>query len=470
MKNWKGSKVLIIGAARQGLALARYLASHGAHVILNDQRDLEALRSAQQELVGLDIEWRTGGHPLDLLEGVDLVCPSGGVPLSLPLIVKALRLGIPLSNDSQIFMENVPCQVIAITGSAGKTTTTTLVGRILSAAKSTSPAGKVYVGGNIGLPLISFVDEMSAQDLVVMELSSFQLEIMTLSPDVAAILNVTPNHLDRHGSMQAYQAAKSRILTYQGSQDAAVLGHDDPGAWSLRSQVKGRLFSFGFERPPVSGEGTCLEGDHLVLYQEGQRLEIMRRQDVGLRGAHNLLNVLAACSVAAAASSVAAAAGLEIRFMKEGVTGFTGVDHRLQWVRSWNGADWYNDSIATAPERAMASIQSFSEPLVLLAGGRDKNLPWEDFTRLVRRRVEHLVLFGEAAGMIRQYVDSYPAQADERLQSVVQCAGLQEAVQAAAGLAEPGDVVLLAPGGTSFDEFKDFEERGEWFKTWVNAL
>ncbi len=460
MKNWKGSKVLIIGAARQGLALARYLASHGARILLNDQRDPEALRSAQEELASLDIEWRCGGHPLDLLEGVDLVCPSGGVPLSLPLVVEAQRRGIPLSNDSQIFMEIVPCRVIAITGSAGKTTTTTLVGRMMSAGFS---GGKVYVGGNIGLPLISFVDEMSENDLVVMELSSFQLEIMTLSPDVAAVLNVTPNHLDRHGTMQAYQAAKSRILSFQDPQSTAVLGHGDAGAWALRSQVKGRLFSFGFERPPASGEGTCLEGEHLVLYQDGKRIELMALQAVSLRGAHNLLNVLAACAVAAAG-------GLEIRSMQEGVQGFTGVDHRLQWVRRWNGVDWYNDSIATAPERAMASIQSFSEPLVLLAGGRDKNLPWVDFARLVRQRIDHLVLFGEAAGMIHQHVDNFPALPGERLLSVVECRGLQEAVEAAAELAEPGDVVLLAPGGTSFDEFNDFEERGEWYKTWVNAL
>jgi UDP-N-acetylmuramoylalanine--D-glutamate ligase len=327
----------------------------------------------------------------------------------------------------------------------------------------TQGMGKVYVGGNIGLPLISFVDGMQVNDLVVMELSSFQLEIMSRSPDVAAVLNITPNHLDRHVTMEAYQAAKARILAFQGTGSAAVLGHGDPGAWSLRSQVKGRLYSFGFDRPPASGEGACLEDGMIILYQEGQRLEIMPRQDVSLRGAHNLLNVLAACTVAAAA-------GFPVKAMQEGVQDFSGVDHRLQWVRCWNGVEWYNDSIATAPERAIASVQSFSEPLVLLAGGRDKNLPWEEFARLARRRLKHLVLFGEAAGLIGRAVADCQAQPGDCLQSIVECRGLQEAVQAAAGLAEPGDVALLAPGGTSFDEFKDFEERGEWFKTWVNAL
>jgi UDP-N-acetylmuramoylalanine--D-glutamate ligase len=464
MKSWKGSKVLIIGAARQGLALARYLASHGAQVLLNDLRNQEALRSAQEELAGLEVAWHCGGHPLDLLDGVDLVCPSGGVSLALPLVVEALRRGVPLSNDSQIFMEIVPCRVIAVTGSAGKTTTTTLVGRIALAAASLTPGlGKVYVGGNIGLPLISFVDEMAEADLVVMELSSFQLEIMSRSPDVAAVLNITPNHLDRHGSMQAYQAAKARILSFQGQDSAAVLGHADPGAWSLRSQVKGRLYSFGFERPPASGEGACLEAETLVMYKDEQRFELMPQQAVSLRGAHNLLNALAACAVAAASGFTSGA-------IRAGVEGFGGVDHRLQWVRRWKGVDWYNDSIATAPERAIASIQSFSEPLVLLAGGRDKNLPWEEFARLVHQRIEHLVLFGEAARLIEEQIQNIPPASGDRLRSVVHCRGLREAVQAAAGLAEPGDVVLLAPGGTSFDEFKDFEERGEWFKTWVNAL
>jgi UDP-N-acetylmuramoylalanine--D-glutamate ligase len=455
---------LIIGAARQGLALARYLASHGARVILNDQREPAALQLAREELAGFDIDWRLGSHSLDLLEGVDLVCPSGGVSLTLPLVSEAMRRGVAISNDSQIFMELVPCRVLAITGSAGKTTTTTLVGRMAQSATSTIPdMGKVYVGGNIGLPLISFVDGMQANDLVVMELSSFQLEIMDRSPDVAAVLNITPNHLDRHGTMDAYQAAKARILAFQGTGSAAVLGHGDPGAWSLRSQVKGRLVSFGFDRPPASGEGACLEDEMIILYQEGQKLEIMPRQAVSLRGDHNLLNVLSACAVAAAA-------GFPLNAMQEGVRGFSGVDHRLQWVRRWNGVEWYNDSIATAPERAIASIQSFSEPLVLLAGGRDKNLPWEEFARVARRRLKHLVLFGEAAGMIGRVVENCQAQPGDCLQSIVECRGLQEAVQAAAGLAEPGDVALLAPGGTSFDEFKDFEERGQWFKTWVNEL
>ncbi len=233
MSDWSGKRVVIIGAARQGIALARYLAQHGARVILNDRRSETELQAARAALADLEsqIRWVCGDHPLDLLESADLLCVSGGVPLTLPLVVEARQRGIPLSNDSQIFLEAAACRVIGITGSAGKTTTTTLVGRIAQAALAAGRLfGKVWVGGNIGVPLIGVLGEMSAQDLAVMELSSFQLELMTRSLQVAAVLNITPNHLDRHGSMAAYTAAKARILAYQSSVDSAVLGRDDPGA------------------------------------------------------------------------------------------------------------------------------------------------------------------------------------------------------------------------------------------------
>ncbi|MEJ5224553.1 MAG: Mur ligase family protein, partial [Anaerolineales bacterium] len=205
-KNWNGKRVVIIGAARQGLALARYLARHGARVVLNDRRTADQMEDEINRLSGLDVDWALGGHPVSLLDTpTDLVCLSGGVPLSNPLVVEAVRRGIPLSNDTQIFMEVVPCKTIGITGSAGKTTTTTLVGRMAQAGTS-GRYGRVWVGGNIGDPLINYVDEMQPSDLAVLEISSFQLEQMTLSPNIGAILNITPNHLDRHGTMEAYTA------------------------------------------------------------------------------------------------------------------------------------------------------------------------------------------------------------------------------------------------------------------------
>ncbi|RPI87199.1 MAG: UDP-N-acetylmuramoyl-L-alanine--D-glutamate ligase [Chloroflexi bacterium] len=469
MAEWRDKRVLIIGAARQGTALARYLASKGARVILNDRRTPEELGSARASLSDLSgsIEWVLGEHPLAILDSADLICPSGGVPLSLPLIVEALRRGIPLSNDSQIFMEEAPCMVVGITGSAGKTTTTTLAGRMAQAAVTSSGLGfhpeRAWVGGNIGSPLISVVDQMGSSDLAVMELSSFQLELMTVSPQVASILNITPNHLDRHDSMQSYTAAKARILGYQGNGDSAVLGRDDPGAWGLSSAVKGKLYSFGLSPLPEGSEGVYLDDGHVMLRVDNKPIEIMERSHVGLRGEHNLQNTLAACAVCAAA-------GLPVDAMIAGVEGFTGVSHRLEFVREWKGASWYNDSIATAPERSMAAIRSFDERLVLLAGGRDKNLPWDEFAQLVCRRVGHLVLFGEAAGKILSAVERACEAGGAKQPAITKCSGLRQAVVSAAEACAPGDVVLLSPGGTSFDEFRDFEERGEAYRKWVMML
>ncbi len=455
---YAGKRVLIIGAGRQGLALARYLARRGAQVTLNDRRPPEALEEARAALAGLPIRWAAGGHPLDLLEACDLVCPSGGVPLTLPLVEEAVRRGIPLSNDSQIFLEVAPCTVAGITGSAGKTTTTTLVGRMAQAGWQ---GGRVWVGGNIGNPLIADAEAMQPGDLAVMELSSFQLEVMTRSPQVAAVLNVTPNHLDRHGTMEAYAAAKARILDFQTPQGVAVLNRDDPGSWGLADHTRGRLLTFGERQPPEGQSGTWLDPEGWLTFRgaEGSQSRLLPQGLIQLRGRHNLDNCLAA-------AAIALAAGLPPEAVREGIEGFTGVPHRLELVRVFRGAAWYNDSIATAPERAMAAIRSFDEPLVLLAGGRDKNLPWEDFAALVRRRVDHLVVFGEAADLIAKAV----GRSGERPYTLHRCETLHEAVAQAAAVAEAGDVVLLSPGGTSFDEFRDFAERGEKFRAWVQAL
>jgi UDP-N-acetylmuramoylalanine--D-glutamate ligase len=467
---WSGQRVLILGAARQGTALARYLVTHGAQVTLNDRQEkgnlTVAIRSLQD--LGESVRWECGAHPLGLLDGTDLVCISGGVPLTNPIVAEAQRRNIPLSNDSQLFLEAAPCRVIGITGSAGKTTTTTLVGRMAKFASQTeggrrmtdqssssiSRHSSVYVGGNIGSPLIAQVDEMSPDDIAVIELSSFQLEIMTRSPQVAAVLNVTPNHLDRHGTMQVYLQAKKRILDFQGDQDVAVLGRDDPGAWGLASQVKGEIWTFGLQKL-TDAPGTYVKGDRLNAWDGGTDTWLMDRTSILLRGEHNLLNVLAACAIGSAA-------GLSASAMRQGVEGFRGVPHRLELVRTWGGAEWYNDSIATAPERSMAAIRSFQEPIVLLAGGRDKDLPWEDFAALVRQRVAHLILFGEATARIAAAIgENY---------RYIRCRDLLEAVHHAAQVVRPGDVVLLSPGGTSFDEFKDYEERGECFRQLVMSL
>ena len=266
-QRWSGIQVVILGAARQGIALARYLLRHGAHVVLSDLRRREDLEDARRALAEAassgpgSLKWVYEGHPLELLDGADLLCPSGGVPLDQPIVEQALRKGIPLSNNSQIFLEVSPAKVIGITGSAGKTTTTTLVGRMAQEATRDSQA-QAWIGGNIGSPLISEVDQMQPGDLAVMELSSFQLEIMTRSPQVAAVLNITPNHLDRHGTMQAYTAAKARILAFQSRGDAAVLGRDDPGAWGLKDRYAGSSWDLACS-PGRSRRGRILTTERL---------------------------------------------------------------------------------------------------------------------------------------------------------------------------------------------------------------
>jgi UDP-N-acetylmuramoylalanine--D-glutamate ligase len=455
--NWEGKRVTILGAARQGQAAARWLVRHGASVILNDRRSPEQMDSARAALADTTVQWKLGSHPVELLDATDMVCISGGVPLDNPIVIEAARRGIPLTNDTQIFMEVVPCKTVGITGSAGKTTTTTLVGEMARNAMG----AKAHMGGNAGDPLLNHVDKMEVDDLAILEISSFQLEQMNISPDVAAVLNITPNHLDRHGTMEVYSAAKQRILDFQEKGDTAVLGRDDPGSWNLRHTVVGQLVSFGLGPLPANQDGTYLAEGILSMREHGVETPLLRQDKVHLRGLHNVLNVLAAFAIGYAVN-------LPLDAMLNAAEQFLGVAHRLEFIREWKGAKWYNDSIATAPERTMAAIRSFDEPIVLLLGGRDKKLPWDRLVELIRERVDHIVLFGEAAGLINKALGR--SVENGRPYTLELCKDLKEAVQAASRIAAPGDVVLLAPGGTSFDQFNDFEERGEAFRKWVSEL
>ncbi len=456
--NWKNQRVLIIGAARQGLALARYLSKQDAQVVLTDLRSAEDLSVEIDAFANTTVEWVLGDHPLSLLDGINLVCPSGGVPLTIPLLVEADKRGIKFSNDAQIFLEAAPCKVIGITGSAGKTTTATLVHLMANAAVENGIYGKAYIGGNIGNPLIADLDQINKKDIVVIELSSFQLEQLSTSPKVAAVLNITPNHLDRHITMEAYTSAKLNLLKYQDNDDFAILGREDQIAWHSRLIAKGKLLSFGHDHLAEGQFGTFIKQDHIWIKQVEGESQIMQVDKVTLLGDHNLLNVLAACAIAAAV-------GLPIEAMRAGITSFNGIPHRLEFVRHWGGADWYNDSIATAPERSMAGIRSFDRSIILLAGGQDKDLPWDDFANLVAKKVDHIILFGEAVDIISSALNNAPGE-----YTVNNCTTLAAAVDTASQLVSPDDVVLLSPGGTSYDEFFDFAERGEKYIEMVNAL
>jgi UDP-N-acetylmuramoylalanine--D-glutamate ligase len=454
--NWDGKRVTILGGARQGQAAARWLARHGASVTVNDHHSSEQMAAAQSALADTPVTWVLGSHPVEILDLTDIICLSGGVPLNNPIVVAAARRGIPITNDTQIFMETVPCKTIGITGSSGKTTTTSLVGQMARNAFG----DKVYVGGNLGDPLLNHADEMKKDDLAILEISSFQLDQMTLSPNVASVLNITPNHLDRHSTMDAYIAAKQTILNFQNSDDIAVLGRENPGSWNLRGKVKGHLITFGYGQIPSNQEGSFLSDGILYLCERNVKIPLLQRNQIQLRGDHNVMNTLAAFAIGFSAR-------LPLDAMQKAAMDFTGVAHRLELVRELNGTKWYNDSIATAPERTMAAIRSFSEPIVLLLGGRDKNLPWDELACLIHERVENVIIFGEAVGVITSALE----QAHSPLQKTIKrCKDLEEAVQAAAVVAKPGDVVLLSPGGTSFDQFNDFEERGEAFRKWVSEL
>jgi UDP-N-acetylmuramoylalanine--D-glutamate ligase len=450
----RGKRVTVIGLARQGIALARFLTGVGALVTVTDVKPAEALAEAMAQLAGLPIHYVLGGHPMEVLEGCELLCLSGGVSPDIPIVQEARRRGIPLSNDALLTLERCPAAIIGITGSSGKTTTTTLVGEMLKAA-----GYRTWVGGNIGFPLIDRLGEVQRGDLVVMELSSFQTELFDRSPHIAAILNITPNHLDRHPSMEAYVAAKANVLRFQKSGDVAVLGYDNPATRQLL-KVGTTATALAFSVTTEVSAGAFLRGETLVLRWQGREEAICRRNEVRLRGMHNIQNLLAA-------ACLAGAAGAPLAAMARVARTFAGVEHRLEFVRERRGAHWYNDSIATTPERVVAALESFTEPIVLLAGGRDKHLPWDRFAQVARERVRCLILFGEAAGLIYQ---AMAEQGTKGKPEILRCETLEEAVQAAAHVAQAGDVVLLSPGGTSFDAFRDFAERGERFKMLARSL
>jgi len=468
MKDWMDKKVIVLGAARQGTALSSYLVGQKARVVLTDLHGPEALSADALSLQERGVELCLGCHPMELLEGADLVCVSGGVPLNIPFLQEASRRGIKLSNDSQVFMEACPAPIVGITGSAGKTTTTALLGLMarLYYEMKNSPR-RAWVGGNIGNPLIDQVAEMHEDDLVILELSSFQLELMTVSPPVAGVLNVTPNHLDRHGRMDAYIAAKSHIYAHQDARDVAVFGRDDPHARAMSADAPGRVAEFSLRERVLSG--AYLYGDDLLVTVDdgapGTVYEVVcARAAIRLRGDHNVLNTLAACALAGAAR-------LPVKAMRAAIEAFTGVEHRLETVAVIGGVTWVNDSIATAPERVVAALHSYTEPIVLLAGGRDKNLPWAEMAALAATRCPVVICFGEYGPRVAEHMEQARLARPGALLERVEVVGdVEAAVARARALARPGDVVLLSPGGTSYDAYADFAERGQHFRELVRAL
>jgi UDP-N-acetylmuramoylalanine--D-glutamate ligase len=452
-----GKRIVIMGLARQGKAFARFAAEAGADVVVSDLKSPEQLGPEIEEISGLVNEFVLGDHPDSLLDKADVLVVSGGVSVDVPFVKKARSRGLLVTNDSLEFAKRSQAPVIGITGSAGKTTTTALTGAIIRASGQIA-----WVGGNIGRPLISELEMIGRDDIAVQELSSFQLELWTQSPPIAAVLNITPNHLDRHKTMEAYSAAKSNIIRYQNPDDIAVLSADDKGVSSLRRVVRSRLREFSLE---LKIEDGAYIRDGVIWLRDGSSERFVLELDqIPLRGRHNLLNVLAS-TVLADSVGVAAAT------IRDAVIAFEGVEHRLEIVGVINGVQYVNDSIATAPERSIAAINSFVEPIVLLAGGRDKEMDWSKWAQQVIGRVKAVILFGELA----QSLESSLLSAEESVDSgktliIERVETMEEATWRANTIATPNDVVLLSPGGTSFDAYNDFAERGRVFRELVNEI
>lgn len=461
-----GKHVLIVGFARQGQALARWLPTVGGRVSVTDSRVADELNIEQNDYPG--VEFTLGRHPESLLDGVDLICVSGGVPLDIPLLKAAQKADIRLTNDAQLFLERSPAPVIGITGSAGKTTTTTLVGEILKNA-----GYKTWVGGNTGTVLLDVLADITPDDVVVMELSSFQLELMTISPQVGAILNITPNHLDRHKTMENYRNAKANIIRYQRERDIAVLCEDDRETMRLEPLVMGELVTFSAMQ--MVANGTFMAGSRLVLagaasYDYRPHL-LLEKDEIPLRGDHNVANVLAACAIAGALGLAIDRPGIEPQVMHDTIVAFEAVPHRLEMVRDVDGICYFNDSIATAPERVVAALHSFDEPVVLLIGGADKDLPWEKAISLALRKARHVVVFGKPGKkQVRSKVVRLLRLMGASNDVMSEVDTLDEAITRATEVAQAGDVVLLSPGGTSYDAYPDFAARGEHFRQLVKAL
>jgi UDP-N-acetylmuramoylalanine--D-glutamate ligase len=443
-----GKRVLVVGLARTGMATALFAAARGAVVMATEERPEAELAGEMGKLREAGVALEFGGHTSARFLEQDLIVVSPGVPANLPPLELARAQGIPVWSEIELAWRFLRGRLVAITGSNGKTTTTALVGHILATAGI-----PVLVGGNIGTPLLSLVDSSSDQTVTVAELSSFQLEtIESFRPEVGVLLNLTPDHLDRHASMEEYAHAKARMFENQIERDAAVLNADDP---RVAQVVPARPQIFWFSRQKRVASGAFLHDGRIVFRRDGVETVLMRRDEIPLRGEHNLENVLAA-------SVAAVLAGAEPAAVEDGVRTFAGVEHRLEFVAEIGGVGYYNDSKATNVDATLKAIEAFSEPVLVILGGKDKG---GDFTLLrepLQRRARMALLVGAAAEKIAsQLAGALPLE---------RAATLENAVQLAFERARPGEIVLLAPACASFDQFQNFEHRGRVFKQLVEQL
>jgi UDP-N-acetylmuramoylalanine--D-glutamate ligase len=443
-----GKRVLVVGLARTGVATARFCAARGARVTATDDRPAEQLADAVQQLRKIGCTLAFGGDAITKFAAQDLIVPSPGVPSNHPGLAAARQAGVPVWSEIELAWRFLRGRLIGVTGSNGKTTTTALIGHILAGSGK-----QVMVAGNIGTPLIAYADQSDDKTMTVAEVSSFQLELIdSFRPDISVLLNLTPDHLDRHASFEDYAGAKAHIFENQTERDAAIINADDPGATEL---TPSRPQIFWFSRTKRVASGAYLRGAQIIFRRDGEDTVLLDRADIGLRGEHNLENVLAA----ATAAFLAGVAPAEIA---AGVRSFPGVEHRLEFVTKISGVSFFNDSKATNVDATVKALEAFAGGLLVILGGKDKGSDYAPLLPLLRERAKVVLLIGAAAEKIAtQLGGAVPLE---------RAGTLQRAVALAYEHAREGDTVLLAPACASFDQFEDYEHRGRTFKQLVRAL
>ena len=449
LRGLRGKRVAVIGVGVSNRPLIALLLSHGADVTACDRKP--DLGEYGDELRQKGCQLQLGDGYLDGLTQ-DVIFRTPGVRPDLPQFAAAVERGARLTSEMEAFFEVCPCPKIAVTGSDGKTTTTTIIAKLLEAAGK-----RVHLGGNIGRPLLSDTPDIRPDDIAVLELSSFQLMTMDKSPEIAVVTNISPNHLDVHKDYAEYISAKENIFTHQNASNLAVFNADNAVTLEESSRAPGRvrLFSRRGEVP----DGIFLRGQDIVSRHDGQERVVMTAADIRLPGVHNVENYMAA---------VAAVDGLVLdEIIRSFAREFAGVEHRIELFRTRNGVRWYNDSIASSPSRTIAGLRSFPEKVILIAGGKDKGISYKELGPVVNDHVKYLILCGATAGVIRESVEA--AENYDGL-PIVEVPDYPSAVRTADSAAKPGDVVILSPASTSFDRFANFMERGNVFKELVNAL
>ncbi len=446
----KGKKVLVVGLGKSGLAAAIFLRRRGAQVTVSDVRSAAALAKDIPALLDQGIMVEAGGHGLLTFRRQDLIVVSPGVPLDTPELVQVRNFGLPVIGELELAARFLIGKSLAITGSNGKTTTTSLCGAILSAAFP-----YVQVGGNIGVPVVALIDESREDGWSVLEVSSFQLETTSqFHPDIAVILNITPDHLDRHGSFENYVAAKERIFANQTPDDILILNADDEVAARAAIRAKSRVFWFSGKR--IVRQGAFVH-DGAVYFRATEQSApefVLKAAAIPLKGQHNVENVLAAVCAARLA-------GVAPDKIRVAVESFRAVEHRLEFVANVNGVDYYNDSKATNVDAAMKAIAAFPPGIHLILGGKDKNSDYRLMRPLIQERVKAIYTIGAAAEKIITHV--------EGAAPIINSGTLDAAVTKAADAAQPGEIILLAPACSSFDQFENYEQRGQVFKDLVFA-